>query len=224
MVRAERVHFPNNGFKWCFEGYDVSSAKWVQVRHSNLYGVTFTDPTGQHQHVMTVAKAGNGHRVNLGTGAREPEVNCLAAGLASAPQVSVGHECVSDALLLLVSSVEFPRIPQPSADLQFNSIKQIFHHSKAIALLKPSQWGILRDARNFTDSIEDLCSYATVSDKFIFRVTLPPPASTSLHCVAVRDREICDPATGHGWLPLAPASFKTLAISAINAGFKIVPR
>ena len=164
--------------------------------------------------MIAEANARPGTRVKLGAGARS---KLEESSLASAP---TGRDCVSLAMALLISPKDFLHIPQPSLDLRLSALKRFFRYTE-LKLLKPSKWGILRDFCHFVGAIDDICSNATAEDKFILRVTLPPPVATSLHCVAVRGREICDPATGQGWLPLAPASFEALGISAINTGFKI---
>jgi len=213
--------------KWCFWGFDNTANQWVQVRASNLYGIKRTDDQGNQTLVTTLAKARQGTRVNLGIGARTKDAVCSSASVGvSAPQASEIHskpsrQCVSDAINLLVSLSEFQLIRQPSPDLLLTALPGFFRNSKATKLIKPSKWKILRDSSNFKGAIDDLCRHAKHTDKFIIQVFLPPPVDTSLHCVAVRDCQICDPVTNKGWLPLTPASFDVLGISKIVTGFKI---
>jgi hypothetical protein len=212
---------------WCYWGLDKTANKWVQLRASNLFGITRTDHQGITTLVTKLGKARQGTRVNFGTGARltKDEV-CSCASVGVSPQASETHsksprQCVSDAMKLLLSPEEFQLIHQPSPDLLLTALLRIFSNSKETKLIKPSKWGILSDFSNFKGAIEDLCKGAKPCDKFIIRVYLPPPNDTDLHCVAVRDCQMCDTATDNGWLPLTPASFDVLGISKIVTGFKI---
>jgi hypothetical protein len=201
----------------------------MQVSASSIDALTFTDASGNKHNVVAYARAHAGERVILGTGARavERELEGRGSVMVTSMQARAcdsklsSRRCVSDAMSLLVSPTEFARIPQPSDDLLMTALRQIFSNSRETKFLPPSKWGFLRDPQAFRGAVEDVCQQARLDDRFVLRVTLP---NTSLHCVAVRDRQICDLATGLGWLTLTSESFATLGIQNINAGFKVVDR
>jgi hypothetical protein len=151
------------------------------------------------------------------------DTSALAVVSRELPKPEISRECVRDALALLIRSHLLLRLPQPCPDVAMWAIPQIFCNT-GLKFRKPSTWGILRDYRHYAGAIEDLCHEVTgagTADKFILRVYIPH-LHTSLHCVAVRDRQIYDPACPElGWLPLTPASFACLGITEISAGFKI---
>ena len=202
---------------WIGLGRDVHT----QVRKSNLLGMNFTDDKGQQQSVLEAVHANEGKKVKFGAGARSDGDKVGARSSAPVsdhphefPISSPSHECVSDTIFFLLSSSESLHIPQPSPDLRLSVLCKIYSNT-VTKLIKPSKWGFLRSHRHFTGAIEDICTHAKAEDRFILQVTLPPPINTSLHCVAVRNLQICDPALpDKGWLPLTPASFACLGISA----------
>ena len=107
-------------------------------------------------------------------------------------------------------------------DLRLDVLPRIFRNS-SFTLSRPVSWGFLRDSRHYVGAVDDLCTNTKINDRFILRVTLID-AKTSLHCIAVMNQQIFDPSGPLGWLPLTRESFKTMNISSINAGYKIMPK
>jgi hypothetical protein len=235
MIYAKRVYF-SDGVVWVFEGYNDDTGRWIQIRMSNLFGVNFSDAIGTHS-VLQYARANEGNRVRLGSGAhskieRVTDGQTAPVDSGYAPYAYDGgrsydvaptssRECVRDSMALLVSPSELVHIQQPCPDLLLTALPSFYRNSKHITLLQPSQWGILHDPRNFRDAINDLCTHSAPTDSFILQVH-KQQAATTLHCVAVSNKQINDPSTQFGWLPLSISSFAKLDIDRMRGGFKVV--
>ena len=214
MIKAKRHTFDDGEEQWCYGAYDVHQHKWIQVPCSSVDHLRVTDAFGKSSSAVYTSRAQPGRPVKLGTGKRK---RCDKL-VGTTPILS--RRCVADSMSLLISPSEFEKIPLQCDNLRMDLLPAIFANTK-VKFSRPAKWGFLRDPSNYNGAIEDLCVNAKLDDRFIIRVTLID-AMTSLHCVAVRNRQICDVATGMGWMPLTAESFTQLNIGAINFGYKVM--
>ena len=80
------------------------------------------------------------------------------------------RRCVSDALHFLVPSNDYQLLPTGD-DLRLDHLPMIFRNA-SVKLLRLSNWGFIRDCRNYVGGIDDLCTHVKIDDRFLLRVTL----------------------------------------------------
>jgi hypothetical protein len=207
--------------------YVITDWKGVvtQVARSNLESLTVSGVN-----VVDLMHANFGQWVKLAAGARDggksednPRHTEVFSCDSALPKPIPSRECVRNAMACLIHEDLVLRIPQ-LGDRLISTLPSIFRNA-AVKFIKPSRWGFLSNKGQLIGAIEELCHEfkgAGAEDKFILQVHIPR-LITSLHCVAVRGRQIYDPECPEiGWLPLTLASFACLGIDKIRDGYKII--
>ena len=238
-LRVSKALGPGGALNWLFEAYDKSlrhPPQWFKVDYGDIAHVVMTNPTGTHTAIewciekwkkQDLARRRGDLRppaveVCLGTGSVTKAASLTHAGLClgwitDAAKVAVREaQCITKTFGLLGESVSIPD------DTVFKSIPMMIG-KQTFRLQKIGKWA---SARGLTchqgNAIAFLCEHASCTNRFILRPHIGGTTNTSLHAIAVQNRQICDPAIGK-WGPLTPAGFAACEIDAICGGFVLVP-
>ena len=221
MIKASRHTFINKRSKkeqWCYQIFNT--IKWVQVRHSNIDHLRYTDARGKDQSAVQKAREMPDCKIKLGTGANNrcstvkgnidddthppppggDDLSSSSRVLGTLVITDSPRRCIANVLRTMVSEDEYALLPLGD-DLRLDTLPQTFRNRASFTLSRPVSWGFLRDHHHFNGTVDDLCTNAKITDRFILRVTLSE-TNTSLHCIGVMNRQIFDPSSTLGWLPL----------------------
>ena len=233
-----------------FSALDVNSGKWLVVRRSQVDHLRVKSHQSGNRRLRAVTVAENqpfvykprfGHEkrereaagivVELGVGSRESSLGRTELLEGSVEQLDPQHAilpCGSPRDALCASKA-FAALGIDNALDEDALWKELpFKFMNAIVLLRPSKWRMPTVYNSSTGSfctnhISEFIRNASLEnrkhERYVLQVYLSD-TNTSLHCVAVVDRQILDPADGI-WMSLSLDSFEQLRIGRIERGYLI---
>ena len=232
-----------------FSALNANTGKWFAVKRSEVDHLRVKSHQSGNRRLRAVTIAENqpfvykprsgfekrergayGIVVELGVGSRE------STGRTELPECSVGQLDPHNAMTTTVSPRDALCASKSLAALGVdNSLdgdvlwKQIpTKLSNMVVLLRPSKWQMptVYDASNGSFHIDHISEFVRIANlesrrrnRYLLQVYLSD-TNTSLHCVAVANGKILDPA-GNVWLPLSLDSIRKLRIGRIERGYLI---
>ena len=232
-----------------FSALNANTGKWFSVRRSEVEHLRVKSHQSGNRRLRAVTVSENtpfvykprcgfekrereaiGIVIELGVGSRE------STGHTELPEGSVGQSDPHNVITATISARDALCASKSLAALGVdNSLegdvlwKQIpTKLSNVVVLLRPSKWKMPSVYDSSTgsfhpDHISEFVRNANKEnrrqDRYLLQVYLSD-TNTSLHCVAVADRRILDPA-GNTWLPLPLNSIRKLCIGRIERGYLI---
>ena len=156
MIKASRHTFINKRSKkeqWCYQIFNT--IKWVQVRHSNIAHLRYTDARGKDQSAVQKAREMPDCKIRLGTGANNRcttvkgniDVDIHPFPLGDDDLSSFSHvpgtlvtidsrRCIANVMRSMVSKEEYALLPLGD-DLRLDALPQLFRNRSSFTLVRP---------------------------------------------------------------------------------------